>query len=159
VLFAFFRNTGCFPQSLAEIDAAAIASLARQLDVFPNTLCDDRMLHRTVDWYRAGIRAVFGFRSATRIRMEAQPLAWLWDTLSLEELPPFVHPTWGLKTTGCASLRPSESTARHIRCRSSAITGSKPCPFPSYYRKHEDRANHACRISRVSAARAGTAPT
>lgn len=78
VLFAFFRNAGCFPQSLAEINAPAIASLARQLDVSV-TLCDDRTLDRTLKRYRAEIRAVFGFRSAT-IADADELTAWLRDT-------------------------------------------------------------------------------
>jgi len=64
VLLAFFRRTGRFPRSLTEVDAAAITTLAQQLNVGA-TLRDNRALDRTIKRYRSEIRAAFGFRTAT----------------------------------------------------------------------------------------------
>jgi hypothetical protein len=78
VFLTFFRHAGCFPRSLAEIDDAAIASLAEQLGVDAALHPGNDELDRTTKRHRAEIRTFFGFREAT-VDDGEDLLCWLRD--------------------------------------------------------------------------------
>src|SRR5450631_1354981 len=73
----------CFPRSLAEIDDAAIASLAEQLGVDAALHSGNDELDRTTKRHRAEIRTFFGLREAT-VDDGEDLLCWLRDHVVAE---------------------------------------------------------------------------
>ena len=78
VLLLFHRANGRFPKKLTDIDAEAVAHVARQLGVDPDAHSDYDMTGRTWKRHRAEIRALLGFREAT-IADAVLLEAWLRD--------------------------------------------------------------------------------
>jgi hypothetical protein len=78
VLLLFYRAYGRFPEKPTEIDADALARVARQLGVESNHHGEYDTTGRTWKRHRAEIRALLGFREAT-VADAALLEAWLRD--------------------------------------------------------------------------------
>jgi TnpA family transposase len=78
VLLLFYRAYGRFPKKPTEIDAEALARVARQLGVEPDHHGEYDTTGRTWKRHRAEIRALLGFREAT-VADAALLEAWLRD--------------------------------------------------------------------------------
>ena len=81
VMLLFFRAQGRFPRVAAEVDGAAVAELARTLDVPEPSVAEPLLpdaADRTAERQRAEIRALFGFREASAADAEALG-TWLCD--------------------------------------------------------------------------------
>lgn len=78
VLLLFYRAYGRFPKRAMEIDAEALARVARQLGVEPDHHGEYDTTGRTWKRHRAEIRTLLGFREAT-VADAARLEAWLRD--------------------------------------------------------------------------------
>ncbi|MCW4356113.1 Tn3 family transposase [Hoyosella sp. YIM 151337] len=82
VMLKFFEIEARFPSQASEIPTDAVAYVAEQVKVDPTEFPNYRWAGRTIEYHRAQIRAVFGFREFTRA--DEDKLA---DWLSLEVCP------------------------------------------------------------------------
>ncbi len=99
VLVRFFAHEGRFPVPTEEIDAEAVAYVARQVGVPAEEYESYDGQGRTADYHRAQIREAFGFRPATV--EDAEKLAgWL-----SEEVAPREYDAERLKEAAYARLR------------------------------------------------------
>lgn len=119
LLLLFHRAHGRFPRRLAEIDAAAVAYVAQQLDV--EASLDDRSATTGRTWkrHRAEIRALLGFREATVADAEALE-AWLCDQVAAAGTDPD-HLAVLLEARCCELLIEPPSSDRSRRIVRAAI--------------------------------------
>ena len=87
VLLKFFQHEGCFPQHPQEIPDVVVRHVARQVDVEASMWPHYRWQGRTIEYHRAQIRKLLGFREATVEDGEALT-AWLVEHV----LPHDLHP-------------------------------------------------------------------
>lgn len=78
LMIHFFRTHGRFPKSAGEIAAGAAARIAQQLGMKAGNRNGLKPAFRTAKRYRAEIRALFGFRTAT-VADSKRLRAWLCD--------------------------------------------------------------------------------
>jgi hypothetical protein len=65
VLLKFFQHEGCFPQHPQEVPDVVVRHVARQVDVEASAWAHYRWQGRTIEYHRAQIRKLLGFREAT----------------------------------------------------------------------------------------------
>ena len=86
VLLLFFRERGRFPLSSTEVDRRMVGEVVQQLHVQPPADYTLNPSGRTVERYRAEIRALFGYREATVA--DAEMLEdWLRDQAAAGAVP------------------------------------------------------------------------
>ena len=85
LLLKFFEIEARFPRDWSELPAAAVAYVAEQVKVDPGELAGYRFSGRTIEYHRAQIRDVFGFREFTRAD-EDKLACWLAHELCPVEL-------------------------------------------------------------------------
>jgi Domain of unknown function (DUF4158) len=66
LVLKFFEIEARFPRDASEFPAAAVTYVAEQVKVDPGELAAYRFSGRTIEYHRAQIRDVFGFREFTR---------------------------------------------------------------------------------------------
>jgi len=82
VLFVFFRERGRFPQDKLEIEQRILSDIAQQIEDPAPADTALNLSGRTVERYRAEIRALFGFREATVGDAEVLQV-WLRDQVAV----------------------------------------------------------------------------
>ena len=85
LVLKFFEIEARFPRDAAEFPAAAVTYVAEQVKVDPGELAAYRFSGRTIEYHRAQIRDVFGFREFTRAD-EDKLADWLADEVCPVEL-------------------------------------------------------------------------
>ena len=91
VLLKFFQHEGCFPQHPQEIPDVVVRHVARQVDVEASAWPHYRWQGRTIEYHRAQIRRLLGFREAT---VEDGPALTAWlveNVLPRDQHPDHLH--------------------------------------------------------------------
>jgi TnpA family transposase len=84
LMLKFFEAEARFPQGPEELPEAAVAYVARQVDVPPEAFSAYDWGSRTIKYHRAQVRRVFGFREATR-GDETKLTRWLGEEVAPSE--------------------------------------------------------------------------
>jgi hypothetical protein len=87
ILLKFFQHEGCFPQHPQEIPDVVVRHVARQVDVEASAWPHYRWQGRTVEYHRAQIRTLLGFREAT-VEDGTALTAWLVEHVLPHDQPP-----------------------------------------------------------------------
>ncbi len=76
ILLKFFQVMGCFPRAPGEVPAAVVEHVAQQVGVSSTTWAEYKWQGRTIEYHRAQIRFLLGFREPT-VADSTALTAWL----------------------------------------------------------------------------------
>ena len=111
ILLKFFQFMGCFPRHAGEVPAAAVEHVAQQVGVPHELWPDYQWQGRTIEYHRAQIRFLLGFREAT-VSDGTALTAWL-----IEKVGPYGRHVEQLKVAlleQCRSQKIEPPTADRI---------------------------------------------
>ncbi len=84
VLFKFFQFAGCFPRHAGEVPPSVVDHIAREVSVPPALWPEYRWKGSTIEYHRAQIRFLLGFREPT-VADGVALTAWLDDQVGVQD--------------------------------------------------------------------------